>query len=156
MSNWLVKKLTPNLVQIASASIAGTSSVQAVASAVVFDGAGNAYVAGYASAAVTNTQDFLVVKYSPSLVVLASATVGFPAVVDQAMSIALAPSGDLYVSGDSGGDSLTARFSSSLVLISTVVFDGGFTDRGRGGTSVDAAGNVYVAGSGTSAAPTWG
>ncbi|MBI2384944.1 MAG: right-handed parallel beta-helix repeat-containing protein [Elusimicrobia bacterium] len=145
LTNWVVKKYNPDLVAVGSAVISGISLGDAVATSIAFDGSGNAFVAGYSSNTGTGT-DFRIVKYSPSLVVLATTTYG-GAGVDQATALTLDASGNVIVTGFGNPyDYKTAKFTPSLNLISSAVYDAsGATDRAYGVTT-DPSGNVYVTG----------
>ncbi len=147
VTNWVVQKHDSNLVFLASSVISGVTLGDAVATAIAFDGSGNAFVAGYSSNTGTGT-DFRVMKYSSSLVVLASATLG-GAGVDQANALALDASGNVIVTGlrsPSTYDWLTAKYNSSLVFLSSAVYDGGSGSDRAYGVTTDPSGNVYVTG----------
>jgi len=144
LTNWVVKKYNPNLAVTASTVIAGVSLGDAVATSIAFDAAGNAFVAGYSSNTGTGT-DYRVVKYSPSLAVLATASFGGTG-VDQANALTVDASGNVIVTGyRTPYDFVTVKFSSALVVLSTAVYDAGATDRAYGVTT-DPSGNVYVTG----------
>lgn len=145
LTNWVVKKYNPNLVVTASTVIAGVTLGDAVATSIAFDSSGNAFVAGYSSNTGTGT-DYRIVKYSPSLALLASVSYG-GAGVDHANALTIDASGNVVVTGYFAPyDYMTVKFSSSLVVLSTAVYDAsGATDRGYGVTT-DPSGNVYVTG----------
>jgi len=145
LTNWVVKKYNPSLVVTASTVIAGISLGDAVATSIAFDAAGNAFVAGYSSNTGTGA-DYRIVKYSPSLTVLASVAYG-GAGVDHANALTIDASGNVIVTGYfTPYDFVTVKFSSALVVLSTAVYDAaGATDRANGVTT-DPSGNVYVTG----------
>jgi len=146
VANWVVQKYDSSLLLLSSSVINGVGLGAPIATSIVLDSSGNAFVAGYSSNTGTGS-DYQVIKYSPSLVVLASATLGGGS-IEQAHAMAVDASGNVILTGDlvSGGyDWWTVKFNSSLVMISSAVFDGGGTDRAYGVTT-DPSGNIYVVG----------
>ncbi|MDX6770622.1 MAG: G8 domain-containing protein [Elusimicrobiota bacterium] len=147
-SSWHVRKYDPSLVLLASHTIAGYGVGEKTANAVAVDASGNAYAVGHTTNGA-NGQDILVVKYSPSLVVLATATLGTAAYGEHAEAVALDASGNAFVTGyryQVGYDYFTAKLDANLVLLATAVYDGGLgTDRAFG-VATDPSGNAFVTG----------
>lgn len=124
-------------------------------SGMVVDAAGNVYVTGYSTGTGTNT-DYATVKYSSSGAeewvkrYNGSANGG-----DKASGIALDNSGNIYITGyvsstGMGIDFATIKYTPAGIEVWAKRFSGagGNTSENARAIAVDAAGNVYVTGSG--------
>lgn len=128
----------------------GTGNGDDVAQSLVIDNSGNVYITGKSYGGSTNT-DYATVKYDSNGIQqwFSRYNAGGPA-VDNAHSIAIDNSGNVYVTGYSSGndrDYLTIKYNSSGVLQWLQRYNGtgnGFDE--AWGIAVDALGNVYVTG----------
>jgi len=114
---------------------------------IAIDNSENIYVTGrYGNGSFLN---WITVKYSPDLVFQSSAIFTNGLSDNEAHGIKVANSGDVYVTGrlnnGSNYDYLTVKYNSSLVQISSSVYDSGNND-GANGITLDESGNIYVTG----------
>ncbi|MBI4351195.1 MAG: SBBP repeat-containing protein, partial [Elusimicrobia bacterium] len=120
------------------------------------DAAGNVYVIGYST--WNGATEYIAVKYSNSLVFLASAAYTGDAYVDSPSSLGLAvnkTTGFVYVAGTSSTterDILTLKYDSDLNYVDSVVFGGGLVGAR---VAVGSDDNVYVLGSYATANDHW-
>jgi hypothetical protein len=108
--------------------------------AVAVDAAGNVYVGGYADG-----RAYLLVKYDATgneLWVRGDPSPDFGYIGE----VALGPDGNLYVSGASAGDFLTAKFDPAGNLLWSRTHGIAGINEANVGLAVDGSGNVYVAG----------
>lgn len=133
----------------------GPSDSSDAANNVTVDSYGNVYVTGYSTGSGTS-YDYATVKYNPSGVVQWAQRYNGPAsLVDEAASIAVDGSGNIYVTGRSFGngtgyDIATIKYNSSGIQqwvqrYNVQPFNG---DEHAYDIALDGSGNVYVAGSG--------
>ncbi len=132
------------------------------ASAIAVDGAGNAFVTGH-SLGLETYQDYVTIKYSPSGKQLWTRRYNGPANgSDYANAIAVDGSGNVYVTGSSGGsvphnyyDYATIKYSANGQQLWENRYNGPANswDEARA-IAVDPSGNVFVTG-GSAALGTW-
>lgn len=118
---------------------------------VAVDDSGNPILVGESPGTTTGT-DVFVCKYSPSGAVQWTLRWNSGAdAEDNATVAATAPGGDIYVAGErrtaTGTDLFLIKVSSSGTLLWQIVFDSGAGDDTITAMSLDASGNIYVAGS---------
>ncbi|MBA3649096.1 MAG: SBBP repeat-containing protein [Chitinophagales bacterium] len=126
-----------------------------VIKALVVDDAGNVYVTGYSSS-TSNGFDYLTIKYNSNGATQWTARYNGPAnEMDEAKSIFVDPSGNVYVTGTidafSGdfinGNAATIKYSPQGQQLWVAIYDDGFGREDAGNSvKVDAAGNVYITG----------
>ncbi|MBI5623827.1 MAG: fibronectin type III domain-containing protein [Elusimicrobia bacterium] len=123
----LTLKFDPDLVFQTSATFNGPGNATDRGYGITRDPSGNIYVVGSVDMGGVN-QDMLVLKYSPSLVFLASATYG-GAGADWAED-AIWEGNDLILTGadNSAVDWVSLRYSTGLALQASVPYDGGGSD----------------------------
>jgi len=120
--------------------------------AIAIDGAGNVYIAGYASGKGTG-EDMVLIKYDKSGTQLWVQTYnGSADSSDQASAIALDASGNIYITGYSsnkgtGTDMTTIKYDASGNRIWVKSYNGSSNENDAArAIGVDASGNVYVTG----------
>jgi uncharacterized delta-60 repeat protein len=130
----------------------GPAGTDDIAYAIAVDGSGNVYVTGSSGGSGTGL-DYATVKYNSSGVQQWVARYNGPAGTDDiAYAIAVDGSGNVYVTGSSGGsgtslDYATIKYNSSGTQQWVARYDSaGLNDTGYA-IAVDASGNVYVTGS---------
>lgn len=113
---------------------------------VAVDGSGNVFVAGG-----TDCSGFATVAYSSAGLPLWANHGGELGFFDQrptANGLTLDSSGNVFVTGRSGGDYTTVAYSNTGLPLWTNLYHGpGIGDDGASGVAVDGGGNVYVTGS---------
>jgi uncharacterized protein (DUF2141 family) len=125
---WL-GKYSPDLVLLASGTVAGTGGLDAFARSVFLDNGGYPYFSGAVGATGQGTNAW-VAKYSPDLAVLSSATFnGSANGNDHMKDIIVAPSGEVYGVGylSVTGQLYNAyvwRFDPNLVVLASASFNG--------------------------------
>ena len=82
---------------------------------------GSIYVSGYTKSAGVGRADLLLAKFSSSGTVQWQKTLG-GSDEDHGFSVAVAPDGSVYVSGDTSNDVLLAKITDSLIEQDTVIF----------------------------------
>jgi hypothetical protein len=140
-NSYITIKYDSHLAMVSSTSLAGTSLVPY---SVAIDGSDNIIVTG------SSSDGFLTVKYSPNLVMTASATFASPDHQNGiARGVAVDASDNIMVTGyTSNGlntDIFTIKYSPAFVLLASATYDSSFRDRGHG-VAVDRCGNIIVAG----------
>ncbi len=147
-----VGKFDRNMVLLSSFSFNGPGNNTDESQGIDIGPDGNLYIAGEIS--VTGAgYDLWVAKLSPSLVLLASATLAGSAGTDDiGYDIDVDSSGLVFVAGEvsqtlGGRNAVVAKFDSTLALLSSGTFNGAATstDVARG-VAVSTAGDVYLAG----------
>jgi hypothetical protein len=119
-----------------------------VAQAIAVDSSGNVYVTGKSCTGVHTDYAYATVKYDGNGTELWSARYDGPGEIDdEATAIAVDGSGNVYVTGGSGGDYATIKYDSEGNQLWVARYDGpsGGDDRAVA-IGVDAAGGVYVTG----------
>jgi len=91
---------------------------------------------------------------APEMIVLASATYDSGALSDVATALAVDAAGNIFVTGNSGNDFLSVKYSKTLALTvgAASLYANGGSGNIPGGIAVDGLGNIVVAGSENSAA----
>jgi hypothetical protein len=124
----------------------GAASRDDSAKAVAVDSSGNVYVTGYSLSGVTS--DYATIKYSGAGIPLWTNRFSGPGNSDDAArAIAVDSSGNLVVTGDSGGDYATIKYSNEGVPLWTNHYNGpGNSSDYATAIAVDADSNVVVTG----------
>ncbi|HEX4048031.1 MAG TPA: hypothetical protein VH309_09370, partial [Elusimicrobiota bacterium] len=141
-----------NLNFLSSTTFPAAGNFTYSAEALAVDSAGNAYVAVQSFDSVSNITQFMTVKFSPTLALLASNTYSDSSNNDYAWGIAVDASNDVFVTGESrlGGGGiqfLTLRYDSGLTTVAhSATFGPGGTEYDRGTALVLKTNGVVVAG----------
>ncbi len=145
-------KYDPNGNELWAARYDGPDSLSDQASALAVDVAGHACVTGSSQGAGTGL-DYLTVKYDTNGVELWTARYDGPGTDnDEASAVAVDPSGNVYVTGGSGGESAsldyaTLKYDPNGGLLWAARYDGPAAGEDVAvALALDAAGNVYVTG----------
>jgi len=132
-----------------------------VARSIVVDGSGNVYVTGYSTGS-GKSDDYCTIKYNPSGVQQWVARYNGPGnYLDEATSIVVDVSGNVYVTGYSKGsgtsdDYCTIKYNSSGVQQWVARYNGpGNDDDEAFSIALDGSGNVYVTGRSTGNGTNW-
>ncbi|MFC2091703.1 SBBP repeat-containing protein [Elusimicrobiota bacterium] len=143
-------KYDNDLVAISSVSYSGTAGYNDVARDIAIDDAGNVYVVGHSSAVAGNDVDLVILKYDSNLSLIDSKIID--GIVDNRCAgygIDIDFQGNIIIGGsyeDSGNKGFfTARYTSSLVMISSATFND-VTDEEIYDVASDNTGNIYVTG----------
>jgi len=152
-SLFLSNNLYPQVIQQWAARYNGPGNSVDVASSIAVDNLGNSYVTGYTKVEALNS-DYATIKYNSSGVVQWSQTyngLGTSTSYDEAKSIAVDVSGNVYVTGRSRGvsnyDIVTIKYNTDGVQQWIQRFNGaGNGDDSGNSMVVDSLGNVYIAG----------
>lgn len=146
-TGFVTVKYTPDLASSSTVVLAGDSSARGVA----LDNTGYVYVVG-SNMGEGGSDDYKVVKYSPSLVQQGSPVLFDAGGYDEGRDIAV-DNGNVYITGDSliGGATyfVTAKFDSSLAFINSTAYPGGYVFPYYPSEKLAVNGNtheVYVAG----------
>jgi uncharacterized delta-60 repeat protein len=130
----------------------GPGNGEDVANSIAVDGSGNIYVTGYSFGSGTFS-DYATIKYNSSGVQQWDARYnGTGNDLDEARSIAVDGSGNVYVTGRSMGsgtssDFVTIKYNSAGVQQWTAIYNGSGNDWDAANSiAVDGSGNVYVTG----------
>lgn len=85
---------------------------------------------------------------APEMIVLASATYNSGALDDKATAVAVDAAGNIFVTGNSGTDFLSVKYSKTLALTvgAASLYSNGGSGNIPGGIAVDGLGNILVAG----------
>lgn len=137
--NMLTVKFDQNLDILSSATYNGPANSWDEAYGVAVDASGNIFVAGQSR---TSNYDFFTIKYSPSLVALASATYNAGG-DEQANAVAVNSAGEVIVAGTRNSDFFTIKYSADLAVLSSAAVAN--TDAANA-VAVDPDGNIIVAG----------
>ncbi len=129
----------------------GPYGYAAVATALSIDGAGNVYVTGYGKSDGLSGDDYATVKYSSKGKKLWARTYNsqysYP---DKPSSLAVDSSGNVYVTGSSGGyydEYLTVKYSTNGLLLWAKKYDGSANGNNvASAIAVDGSGSVYITG----------
>ncbi|MFA5859593.1 MAG: FG-GAP-like repeat-containing protein, partial [Elusimicrobiota bacterium] len=127
-SNIVVAKYSSGLVFITSATF-NVGSGAAVGYSLALDSNGNVFVSGYGSNDSDN--DGCLLKYSPSLVFIASAAVATGSFLeDSLMDVKVNKQNNVFVSGYSGfmSDNCLFSYTNNLVFVSSTTISGGLSD----------------------------
>jgi uncharacterized delta-60 repeat protein len=131
----------------------GPGSSDDVALSLAVDGSGNVHVTGYSRSGGLDTEDYATIKYKSSGVQQWVQRYNGPGNnIDQANSLAVDGSGNVYVTGFSygsgtDGDYATIKYNSSGVQQWVERYNGpGNSSDGARSLAVDGSGNVYVTG----------
>jgi uncharacterized protein YjiK len=140
----------------------GVSGKYTGANSVTVDPRGNVYVAGYTTGGLdgntlTGTQDFFVTMYDSGGNRVRTKQLGVPGQVTGAAGVAVDPSGNVYVAGDTTGgldgntltgtyDFFVTKYDSSGNKVRTKQLGVSGQVTRANGVAVDISGNVYVTG----------
>lgn len=155
--NAWIGKYNTSLVLQASVTANGAIGGDDWANGLAFDTSNNVFVTGGVDDGVGSVNIWLA-KYSPSLVLLASATFSGPSSgIDEGFQIALDAGGNVYVAGyvfqgGAGTNIWLGKYNSSLVLQSSYTFDGPAFSNDYANALRAGGANIYACGSVTEAA----
>ena len=118
-----------------------------VAQAIAVDGYGNVYITGKSYNSLHEDYAYATIKYDGEGNELWVARYDGAGVDDDGRAIAVGGSGNVYVTGSSGGDYATIKYDSNGNQLWAARYEGSpESDDGAVGIVVDGSGNAYVAG----------
>lgn len=134
-------KYNSNLVVQASATY-NSGALDWARGVAIDNNSGNVYVTGYSYNGAND--DYFTIKYNSSLAVISSATYNGGG-MDEAYSVTVDSSGNVYVTGEKSQNYYTIKYDPSFNVIQSATYSGVGDDKPFG-IAVANSGNVYVAG----------
>ncbi len=163
IKRYVTIKYNPAGTKLWSSIYNGTGHNANMAYAIAVDNSSNVYVTGDSRSATNNYQDYATIKYDSNGVQIWEARYNDPLLSeDDARSIAVDNSGNVYVTGYSYGgstvnyDYATIKYNSSGVQQWVARYNGtGSGDDEATSIAIDKSGNVYVTGKSTATVPSF-